>query len=281
MTTQSRCSRTSAPPFPATRCTSRGRTSSTGRRRLRPVDPGAARSPGAPRSRPAGRHGLRLDPAGRPGDRALRRARRSRRTRTTSIRENIVKLAIEGGCNAVASTLGVLGAVAAALRPQDPVHREAQPQRVPDAIRTRTTRSCSRGQAGVRHGRGRGRRHDLLRLADESTRQIQEVAARSRRPTSSGMVTVLWCYLRNSALQDANGRGLPRRGRPDRPGQPPRRHDPGRHHQAEAARDTTAATTTLKFGKTRQARLLRADDRPPDRPDPLPGRQLLHGPAPA
>jgi class I fructose-bisphosphate aldolase len=46
--------------------------------------------------------------------------------------ENIVKLAIEGGCNAVASTLGVLGSVLAEVRPQDPVHRQDQSQRAAD-----------------------------------------------------------------------------------------------------------------------------------------------------
>ena len=45
--------------------------------------------------------------------------------------ENIVKLAIEGGCNAVASTLGVLGIGGAQVRAPDPLHREDQPQRVP------------------------------------------------------------------------------------------------------------------------------------------------------
>ena len=78
--------------------------------------------------------------------------------------ENIVRLAIEGGCNAVASTLGVLGSVARTVRPQDPVHRQDQPQRDahlpadlrPDAVRHRGP--------GVRHGRGRHRRDDLLRL---------------------------------------------------------------------------------------------------------------------
>ena len=45
--------------------------------------------------------------------------------------ENIVKLAIEGGCNAVASTFGVLG-YRAEIRTQDPVHRQNQSQRVAD-----------------------------------------------------------------------------------------------------------------------------------------------------
>ena len=54
--------------------------------------------------------------------------------------ENIVKLAIEGGCNAVASTFGVLGAVLAQVRAQDPVHRQDQPQRAAHLSRTSSTR---------------------------------------------------------------------------------------------------------------------------------------------
>ncbi len=46
--------------------------------------------------------------------------------------DNIVKLAIEGGCNAVASTLGVLSSVAASLCAQDSLHRQNQPQRNTD-----------------------------------------------------------------------------------------------------------------------------------------------------
>ena len=58
--------------------------------------------------------------------------------------ENIVKLAIEGGCNAVASTLGVLGLGGAQVRAQDSVHPEAQSQRVPLLSELRTIRSASR-----------------------------------------------------------------------------------------------------------------------------------------
>ena len=42
---------------------------------------------------------------------------------------NIIELAIEGGCNAVATTFGVLGAMSREVRAQDPVHREDEPQR--------------------------------------------------------------------------------------------------------------------------------------------------------
>ena len=57
--------------------------------------------------------------------------------------ENIVKLAIEGGCNAVASTFGVLGLCRAQVRSQDSVPREDQSQRTSHVSRTSSTRSCS------------------------------------------------------------------------------------------------------------------------------------------
>ena len=147
---------------------------------------------------------------------------------------NIVELAVEGGCNAVASTFGVLGACQPRVRPQDPVHREAQPQRAadlpeqvrPDHVRLGEARpsTSARPASGPRSTSARTSRPARSRRC----------ARRSRRPTSSGMFTVLWCYLRNSAFKtervdyhvaaDLTG-----------PGQPPRRHHRGRHHQAEAA----------------------------------------------
>ena len=79
--------------------------------------------------------------------------------------ENIVKLAIEGGCNAVASTLGVLGSVARKYAHKIPFivklnHNEflSYPNSY-DQIRVRQR------QAGVRHGRAGRRRDDLLRVA--------------------------------------------------------------------------------------------------------------------
>ena len=81
--------------------------------------------------------------------------------------ENIVKLAIEGGCNAVASTFGVLGAVSRKYAHKIPFivkinHNEllTYPEQVrPDHVRHR--------QAGVGHGRGGRRRDDLLRVGAE------------------------------------------------------------------------------------------------------------------
>ena len=91
------------------------------------------------------------------------------------------------------------------------------------------------------------------------------------------MFTVLWCYLRNNAFKTGRRR-LPRRRRPHRPGQPPRRHHRGRHHQAEAAREQRRLQRAQGLRQDQPARLRRAHHRPPDRPHPLAGRQLLHGP---
>ena len=161
---------------------------------------------------------------------------------------NIVKLAIEGGCNAVATTFGVLGAVSPPVRPQDPVHRQAQPQRaahLPEQVRPGHVRL---GARGVEPRRGRRRRHHLLRSTEADA-----PAPGGRRGLRGGPrarhvhgAVVLPAQRR---LQEGRGR-LQRRGRPHRPGQPPRRHHPGRHHQAEAARPTTAGSRCSKFGKT-------------------------------
>ena len=70
----------------------------------------------------------------------------------------------------------------------------------------------------------------------ESTRQIVEVSEAFKRPTSSGMATILWCYLRNPAFKQG-GVDYHTQRRPDRPGQSPGRHHRGGHHQAEAARE--------------------------------------------
>ena len=149
--------------------------------------------------------------------------------------EKIVELAIEGGCNAVASTFGVLGAVARQVRAQDPVHRQAQPQRAADLPEQVRPGHVRERRAGVGDGRGRRRRDDLLRQRARARARSSRSAQAFAEAHELGMVTVLWCYLRNPAFKTDDG--LPRRGRPDRAGQSPRRDDRGRHHQAEAARE--------------------------------------------
>jgi hypothetical protein len=94
-----------------------------------------------------------------------------------------------------------------------------------------------------------------------SREQIQYVAEMFAEAHELGMVTVLWCYLRNNAFKVDGGR-LPHRRRPHRPGQPPRRHHPGRHHQAEAPdqqrRVRGAEHRRLVLRQVRQADLHRA-----------------------
>ena len=114
--------------------------------------------------------------------------------------ENIVKLAIEGGCNAVASTLGVLGAVARRYAHRIPFivklnHNEfiSYPNQY-DQIRFGSVRQAfDMGAAGVGA--------TIYFGSEESKRQIQEVSAMFQEAHELGMFTVLWCYLRNPAFK--------------------------------------------------------------------------------
>ena len=114
--------------------------------------------------------------------------------------ENIVRLAIEGGCNAVASTFGVLGMVARKYAHKIPLivkinHNE---------LLTYPNRSDQIMFGGVR------RAHDMGAAAvgatiyfgsEQSSRQIIEVAESFQLAHELGMATILWCYLRNSAFK--------------------------------------------------------------------------------
>jgi class I fructose-bisphosphate aldolase len=114
--------------------------------------------------------------------------------------ENIVKLAIEGGCNAVASTLGVLGAVARRYAHRIPFilkfnHNEfiSYPNSY-DQIRFASVRQAfDMGAAGVGA--------TIYFGSEESKRQIQEVTTMFQQAHELGMFTVLWCYLRNPAFK--------------------------------------------------------------------------------
>ena len=114
--------------------------------------------------------------------------------------ENIVKLAIEGGCNAVASTYGVLGAVARKYAHKIPFivkinHNEfiSYPNRF-DQIMFGTIRDAwNMGATAVGA--------TIYFGSDESARQIVEVAKAFDYAHELGMATVLWCYLRNSAFK--------------------------------------------------------------------------------
>jgi class I fructose-bisphosphate aldolase len=114
--------------------------------------------------------------------------------------ENIVKLAIDGGCNAVASTLGVLASVSRRYAHKIPFilkfnHNEfiSYPNTY-DQIRFASVRQAfDMGAVGVGA--------TIYFGSEESKRQIQEVSAMFQQAHELGMFTVLWCYLRNSAFK--------------------------------------------------------------------------------
>ncbi|MBM3684395.1 MAG: class I fructose-bisphosphate aldolase [Actinobacteria bacterium] len=114
--------------------------------------------------------------------------------------KNIVELAIEGGCNAVASTFGVLAACARSHAHRIPFivklnHNEllTYPNKFDQVMFGSVDQAFDLGAAGVGA--------TIYFGSDESTRQIQEVAEAFARAHELGMFTVLWCYLRNSEFK--------------------------------------------------------------------------------
>jgi class I fructose-bisphosphate aldolase len=114
--------------------------------------------------------------------------------------ENIVKLAVEGGCNAVASTLGVLGACSRHYAHKIPFlvklnHNEllTYPNQFDQVMFAQVEQAFEMGASAVGA--------TIYFGSDQSTRQIQEVSAAFARAHELGMVTVLWCYLRNPAFK--------------------------------------------------------------------------------
>src|SRR3954465_15160635 len=117
--------------------------------------------------------------------------------------ENIVKLAIEGGCNAVASTLGVLGSVARKYAHRIPFllklnHNEflSYPNKFDQIMFASVEQAFDMGAAAVGA--------TIYFGSEESDRQIIEVSRAFARAYELGLVTVLWCYLRNSAFKTAD-----------------------------------------------------------------------------
>jgi fructose-bisphosphate aldolase, class I len=114
--------------------------------------------------------------------------------------ENIVKLAIEGGCNAVASTLGVLGATARKYAHRIPYllklnHNEflSYPNSYDQIIFANIKQAFDMGAGGVGA--------TIYFGSEESKRQIQEVTEMFHQAHDLGMYTVLWCYLRNASFK--------------------------------------------------------------------------------
>ena len=113
---------------------------------------------------------------------------------------NIVELALEGGCNAVASTFGVLATVSRRYAHRIPFivkinHNEllTLPNRFDQVMFGSVEQAHDLGAAGVGA--------TIYFGSEESTRQIQEVSDAFARAHKLGMFTVLWCYLRNSGFK--------------------------------------------------------------------------------
>jgi len=114
--------------------------------------------------------------------------------------ENIVKLAIEGGCNAVASTFGVLGIVARKYAHRIPFlvkinHNELLtfPNKFDQIMFGTVKEAADMGAAAVGA--------TIYFGSDQSGRQIVEVAQAFAMAHEMGLATVLWCYLRNNAFK--------------------------------------------------------------------------------
>ena len=110
--------------------------------------------------------------------------------------ENIVKLAIEGGCNAVASTLGVLGSVARKYAHKIPFivklnHNEllTYPNKFDQILFANVDQAFDMGAVGVGA--------TIYYGSEESSRQIEEISDAFHYAHSLGLVTILWAYLRN------------------------------------------------------------------------------------
>jgi fructose-bisphosphate aldolase, class I len=117
--------------------------------------------------------------------------------------ERIVELAVEGGCNAVASTFGVLGAVSRKWAHRIPFivkinHNEllTYPNKFDQVPFGSVQRAWEMGAAGIGA--------TIYFGSDESTRQLQEVSEAFEEAHALGMFTVLWCYLRNPAFKTAD-----------------------------------------------------------------------------
>jgi class I fructose-bisphosphate aldolase len=114
--------------------------------------------------------------------------------------ENIVKLAIEGGCNAVASTLGVLGACARRYAHKIPFivkinHNEflSYPNSFDQILFGSVDQAFDMGAVGVGA--------TIYFGSEESKRQLQELTTAFEYAHELGLFTVLWCYLRNPAFK--------------------------------------------------------------------------------
>ena len=118
--------------------------------------------------------------------------------------DNIVKLAIDGGCNAVASTFGVLGTVARRYAHKIPFivkinHNEllTLPNKFDQVLFGTVKEAHNMGAVAVGA--------TIYFGSDESTRQITEIGEAFAQAHELGMACILWCYLRNSKFKTPEG----------------------------------------------------------------------------
>jgi len=114
--------------------------------------------------------------------------------------ENIIKLAIEGGCNAVASTLGILGSVCRKYVHKIPFiikinHNEflSYPNSYDQILFANVHQAFELGATAIGA--------TIYFGSDESKRQIQDISTAFHEAHELGMATILWCYLRNSSFK--------------------------------------------------------------------------------
>ncbi|TFG02740.1 MAG: class I fructose-bisphosphate aldolase [Promethearchaeota archaeon] len=119
--------------------------------------------------------------------------------------ENIIKLAVDGGCNGVASTLGILGSVSRRYARKVPFivklnHNEllSQPTLSDQTMFASVDQAWDMGAVGVGS--------TIYFGSQESRRQIQETSEAFRYAHELGLVCVLWCYLRNKEEFIKNGK---------------------------------------------------------------------------
>jgi class I fructose-bisphosphate aldolase len=117
--------------------------------------------------------------------------------------EKIVQLALEGGCNAVASTFGVLGVTARKYAHKIPFivkinHNEflSYPNKYDQILFGTVEEAWNLGAVAVGA--------TIYFGSEESSRQLQEISVAFRRAHELGMATILWCYLRNPAFKTAD-----------------------------------------------------------------------------
>jgi len=115
----------------------------------------------------------------------------------------IVELAIQGGCNAVASTFGVLGATARKFAHKIPFivkinHNEflSYPNKYDQILFGTVEEAWNLGAVALGA--------TIYFGSEESSRQIQEISLAFKRAHELGMATILWCYLRNAAFKTAD-----------------------------------------------------------------------------